>query len=490
MSLRMTYKQAILSLFVLHALALALFAGFRVVDYDEGFYLSAAHMVAQGHSLYSDFFYPQMPFLPYILAPLSGHGFASLYLSRFAGVLAAVLASVLFYLMLRRLCRDQRMQILIFAFYVFSGPVLSWHSVAKTYPWTDLFLFAAVYLLMISQTSGRLRPLLFAGVFTGLAINTRLLFIPLVILFGTYISITSRTQPLRRLAVYIAAVVLVSLPSCVLLIRHPDQFFFDNFGFHLMRAPQTVFPQTIIDRLVVFGKLVASPQILVILALAGVAFWSWRKTKETAGVKSIAGSPAGLVSLTAVAITVIYLIPSPIHHQYFVQAIPFALLACAAGLNEFPGRLASFITRPRVKYTLVAIYLLGVVPYGIYFIGGIRPLDHFNTIANVRRVCEYLQSGKAQGSVLAECPIFPTLSDCAFPAEAAFVGNDYKLPLTDDQKRFYRLPTDSDLIALLADKAIARLVVRDYPDSALQPMVAQNYVQEKSFDRYVVYGRK
>jgi hypothetical protein len=146
MSWRLTYRQAILLLFMLHLLALTLFAGFRIVDPDEGFYLTAAHKVTQGQSLYADFFYPQMPFLPYILAPFSGHGFATLYLSRFAGVAASACAAILFYLVLGVLCRDQRIKILIFALYLFSGHVLTWHCVAKTYPWTDLFLLASVYL--------------------------------------------------------------------------------------------------------------------------------------------------------------------------------------------------------------------------------------------------------------------------------------------------------------------------------------------------------
>ena len=50
------------------------FVFFRVIDVDEGFYLSAASLVANGASPYIDFFFPQMPILPVLLAPFSEAG--------------------------------------------------------------------------------------------------------------------------------------------------------------------------------------------------------------------------------------------------------------------------------------------------------------------------------------------------------------------------------------------------------------------------------
>ncbi len=41
----------------------------RPIDGDEGYYATAARLVSHGRTPYLDFFYPQMPLLPYVYAP-------------------------------------------------------------------------------------------------------------------------------------------------------------------------------------------------------------------------------------------------------------------------------------------------------------------------------------------------------------------------------------------------------------------------------------
>ncbi len=52
-----------------YPLALTAFSQIRPLDGDEGYYAAAARLVTEGQTPYVDFFYPQMPLVPYAYAP-------------------------------------------------------------------------------------------------------------------------------------------------------------------------------------------------------------------------------------------------------------------------------------------------------------------------------------------------------------------------------------------------------------------------------------
>ncbi len=64
------HHRILISLFLL-AFAAGTLALSRVrpIDGDEGYYATAARLVSEGRTPYLDFFYPQMPLLPYVYAP-------------------------------------------------------------------------------------------------------------------------------------------------------------------------------------------------------------------------------------------------------------------------------------------------------------------------------------------------------------------------------------------------------------------------------------
>ena len=67
-TLQKAKNQFYLKIFLLlffHVLLLAIIASFRGIDRDEGYYLTASKLVYHGMAVYSDFFYPQAPLLPY-----------------------------------------------------------------------------------------------------------------------------------------------------------------------------------------------------------------------------------------------------------------------------------------------------------------------------------------------------------------------------------------------------------------------------------------
>ena len=84
--------------FLIALIILAFFAGtlmlsrHRPIDGDEGYYATAARLVSEGHTPYLDFFYPQMPLLPYLDAPVYKMAGSSLAIMRLFSVVAGVLS--------------------------------------------------------------------------------------------------------------------------------------------------------------------------------------------------------------------------------------------------------------------------------------------------------------------------------------------------------------------------------------------------------------
>lgn len=484
-----SHRTVVIILIGIHLLLLTIFAMVRIVDNDEGFYLSAAKQTAEGKTVYRDFFYPQMPYLPYLFAPLSGLGMATLFLTRLAGVMASAITAILFYLLLIRMVSRQGMQIFVLCLYLFSGLVLSWHAVTKTYPWTDLCLMASLFFaLHIPDGKGLLSAVL-SGLAIALAVNIRLVLLPFIFLIGLHLYYAS-SKSLKRVLGYAAGVVAASIPMLFIFFADSGRFLFDNLGFHLMRDPHTAFGQSLLNRVVVLLKLAVNPQIAILLALAVIAIASARGRKRpTAGSIS---SPLGLVTILAIGMAVIYLLPNPIHQQYFVQAVPFALLAIAPRLEDslldrISGGLA---TMPRLAGLIVAVYILGLAPYFAIFIGGIRANDGVNTPARIAKVCTVIDQREDLGLLLGEWPLFYALSNRETISQVAFIGYDYKLRLSNAEKGHYNLPSDSSLNALISTRQFAHLIVRDSPEIALGPAVSANYALLETVAPYRIYERK
>src|ERR671935_3245744 len=77
-------------------------AVFRFVDGDEGVYAYASRLAVHGHLPYRDFFYEQMPLLPYVYGAWIGVFGESWYAARSLSALAAAAVGALLYLHVER----------------------------------------------------------------------------------------------------------------------------------------------------------------------------------------------------------------------------------------------------------------------------------------------------------------------------------------------------------------------------------------------------
>ena len=480
-------------LIFLHIAFLILFVFVRYVDGDEGFYLSAAHQVAQGRLPYIDFFFPQMPYLPSVQSFAAGHGFATLYLTRLFGIVPAVLALLLFVRLVTSILSDRRAVMLAVMMYTCSGLILAWHTPAKTYAWTDLFLLIAYWGVVQVMRSRRQFWVVVSIVALALAINFRAVLAAAVIPLGYGLWQGGKSIRLVALVSALAGAMVVSAPSIVLFLTSPDRFMFDNFWFHTMRDPSLGLWSGLWQRVVTVGKLAINPQMWILI---GAFAMTLRMRTRAEGLSSELGScwrtPSGIAALFAFTMTMVYLLPAPIHQQYFVQAVPFFILASLPALARIASSEKVFARWSNAAVIRIGkiVYLLTLAVYLLYYPFAMREHVRPYRVSNVSALCQYVREYPVSGPVYSEWAAVPVLSGREALPGLEFVGFDYPLPIADSVKRYYRLPVNEDLKTLLRERVPALYVVWNAPDTPLEAVADSNFVVARRFDKFVVYERR
>ncbi|MGH8003321.1 MAG: glycosyltransferase family 39 protein, partial [Limisphaerales bacterium] len=291
----------------------------RLVDPDEGAYMLAAKLVMEGKVIYSDFFWPQMPLLPYaygIWMKIFGtNWYAARYLSGFLGVAMGLL---LFFHVVR-LTGKQSWGFLAVILFAFSSFSIGWFATTKTYSLSTFLLFAA-YLFLVADRLKEWKCIA-AGAFLGLAVSTRLYFVGLIPVFFWLVYREEKRWPYVWQCA--AGLLLGSVPSFFFLLKNPDNFYFDNIGYHFLRSDYD-FGSSIqqklesVPRLLGWGLTEGFIGIQFALLLLANAYFIYQHMRAKKKL------PASLV-LTLFLIPLLF-IPTPTHLQYFSSLLPFLVL--------------------------------------------------------------------------------------------------------------------------------------------------------------------
>ena len=260
---------------------------------------------------YRDFFYEQMPLLPYVYGGWTALAGESWYSVRVLSAVLAGAAGAVLYLHVLRRHRSRPLAAGALALYALSALVLGYFPIVKTFALASLLLLAAVALV-----ESRDRPRwLAAGLLVGLAVDTRLVFaaaVPAFLLAGR-----------RRLAPFGAGLAAGLVPSLVLLALAPHRFVFDNLRYHGEKTTHGLVGDPgqkarTVANLVGYGRTdhAVGLQFALLLVATAAAVWLLRGRLPLA---------AGVAALLGVAC----LLPTPAYVQYFCVVVPFMVLTVA-----------------------------------------------------------------------------------------------------------------------------------------------------------------
>lgn len=350
--------------------------GYRTAgDVDEGFYLLAGELVARGKVPYRDFFYPQAPYLPYLLAPLKllGPTFTSarVVFALLGGVTAGLVAAIV-----RRDTGSRAAAAMAVALYALNEVTWQWTPSVRPYAPAALLATFAAWRLS-GPAAPRARDALLAGLASSVAAGMRLLLLPLVFAsiagawlrgagfartravlllvllraflwapYGTQARLAKWMIPLgialvavgpralerarRGLAATVGALVGAA-PAYLVYRAAPENFLFGNLAFHANR---------------VVGAAPTDPTALTPRGVHAAALFGMAPLQQVSalGVEvallSLLGLLAAMIAparqtvtllLGAAGIALAAMIPVPMHEHYVTPMIP--LLAALAGVG-------------------------------------------------------------------------------------------------------------------------------------------------------------
>ena len=326
-------------------------ARYRLVDGDEGFYLMASRLVFGKHVPYRDFFFTQMPLLPYLFGlflAFVGNTWVA------ARAFSAILASLAGVAVFRYVCLETRQRaagvvaVLLFAA---STLVLGWFTIAKTYALSALLLLLAFQLMRARSSS---MGVALSGMWLGLAVDVRLYLAAVLPLFVWWIYRDSKQQArLRAIAYFLAGFGIVVLPNVYFLVLDPAAYIFDNLLFHSIRSDGGLignYPQKLlVIAQLFFGR--GPGNGLQMTLLSAFVFWMVIYRRST-------GSASRRAFQLAAVLALISLLPTPSYVQYFSLCVPFLIIAAVCSASDALQSMESLRYRRLAAAGAVAIALL------------------------------------------------------------------------------------------------------------------------------------
>ena len=345
-------------------------------DGDEGLYLEAARLVGQGKRLYTDFFYQQMPLIPYFYAGWTKLFGFSLFSGRvLSGLLTAAAATfALFYIArsTKNLFLVNASAILLYT----NGIFLAWAPVIKTHPFNVFFLTVSCLMLLEwrREACAKFWPLLVAGLLLGLGVNCRLTLAPFPLFYLVFIAVAAPAKIWRNCGLFALGLLIASLPSLYYLSVAPQLFLKYNLIFHTRIFPGIAGEDF---RWSIAAQVFFEPQLLALL----VAFYAGLILQSLKGWKSLAYSDTFFIFILLAAYYAIHLSTATPFTQYFSTVVPL-LVVGSIPLLEFPLRWNTAL-RVLVLTPLFVLYAAGASKtlwHEMHSVGTLEPVWRISNI--------------------------------------------------------------------------------------------------------------
>lgn len=333
---------------------------FRVIAGDEGFYVMAARLVGEGKLPYLDFFYPQMPLMPFLYgAWLSLFGNGWIEVRALSAIFAALTGLFLYWHITSSMGRSFGLFSIIL--YLTSELVISEFVIVKTYSSTSFFVFAS-YLLLSRRGPVTASVALAAGALLGLGINVRLTMLGLLPIFIMPILLGAEVVGKRGklVVMFSTGVVLASALAILLFYADNQAFWFNNLGYHLERTNSSL-PELWAKRWQVLFTIIGLESSARYDGFS-LAFLFWGNLIYGVFCAARLRLP-DLSFFIAAVIIIITVLPSPCYLQYVCVAVPFLIVSTLLLL-----RSCSFIAGCKLYFrSVIACLAVGFMVQSVYF---------------------------------------------------------------------------------------------------------------------------
>ncbi len=469
----------------------AAFVLFRIIDADEGFYLSAGSLLAEGFQPYIDFFFPQMPYVVPVLAPLNDLGLSGLFIARALGFLFHLLLGVLVYFFSGYIFSEKPFRLGMLFLFLLCGPLLTYNSLAKPYFFSNLFAAGSFVLLAISLRRTEINYKIVFGIFAllAVAINFRLIFVVFVALYFFICYFYYRRLPGFNFSYYLLAflggLIVPSAYSIYLLVGDPGRFLFNAIGYHMLRGGAPEFGQMMIHKLEVIGKLLIQPHYLLPLALA---FWSQmilNSRKYAREFDNWHRAVSQLALVIAAFLFVAYMIPYPVNVHYYHQSLLFVLISSFPAVKILSQKTAA------IKSAFLSFYLVTFIIYPLIYIFDIRDRFQDYDIDHVRRVTEMIRANSEQDdTVLSEWVGYNVFAQRPQVEGEGFSGFQYDFGTALIPYSRYRILTDDLVNDLLRNGDPHLVIINNYVIPAWEKELEKNYDILVKIDDTFIYERE
>ncbi|MGB7060952.1 MAG: hypothetical protein WBF13_01190 [Candidatus Zixiibacteriota bacterium] len=463
---------------ILEFLLLSVFVCFRLIDYDEGLYLSYAQLVRDGNLPYLDFFHPQMPYLPYLYCMVSQYGFSSLFLGRLISASIGLLISIIFFYLVYRLTARAGLSLLLFFLYSFNGLTINWHSVVKTSAVSDLLAllsFLCFAFCLLRKDNRRPLMIFLSGLLVGAAFNFRLALFPILLVEGFLIFLLSTGRSTRSglsdLALLLCGALFSSVFSIYLLARDPAAFYFGNVGYHLIWGNQAI-GMTLMGKVLTLSKFVFYPQNLIILILMVMSAATLLR-KARAGQLDLHDRVIAAALVFALVLIITFFLMSPTQFQYYQQALPYLLICSIPALGKLEPRLKA--KKPQA-IAVGAVYLSFILPFAIIFLFAVRQRDKPFEIKTVKTVVEAIQkNSQPDDSILTAWPAYAVLSERKVLPGLETWGGGVIPFLSLQQVRRFKLIDDLRVKKLIGGREVNLVVKEGWFPPQFDDLIEENY---------------
>lgn len=408
-------------------------AGF---DHNENMYVTAGVMISHGKSIYQDFAYLQMPYLPelygtiYWITGTTHH----VLMARIVSWIFWVTGGGLVGLIAFRITANRVIPVGLMLLYFLNWFMLRITIESSNYVLPATLALGQVWLILeglrARSESRRTACIFLAGAAAGLSVGTKLSFLAAVApFFALHMLVPmERVRPRRiHTAIVMIAGFLVALfPAFLLMMRDPSVFLFDNVEFHQLVTEQcrsglfggqiTPTAKFLWLRQHYLGEFAAAI-FLVLMAAATFCIASYRKLMKFHTILMLVGAAGALACTFATAVLM-----TPMQKQYLAMPVPYLLLLAACVHSLCPFFRAAWPVALGICVTVSAtgVYNRYVVMCAQDVRRGWTPLAIEHSAASIR---DQMQLSNVSGKVATMQPLYAT--EANFPVYSEFATGPF-----------------------------------------------------------------